>query len=524
MLSRTEIPERLNLASYFLDANLERGDGDRTALLCGERTHTYADVAARANRAGNALRALGVRRGDRVLIVLRDGVDFVASWYGALKIGAVVAELYTFLPAKDYAYHFEYARAPVAVIDASVLDRARDALRAVRRPPRLLVVGASPGTLVAGEDSFEDQTAACEPELDPAPTARDEIAIWKFTTGSTGTPKAAVHRAQAPVVSFHAYALGTLGLTRDDVVLPVPKLFFGYARDLTTLFPFGVGAAGVLFPDRSTPDRIFELIERHRPTVLVQVPTMIAAMAAHPDAPRRELGCLRFCTSSGEALPVELYRRWYDTFGVEVLDTLGSSEMYHAYIATRPGAVRPGHIGQVVPGYEATLVGPDGSAVGDGETGELVIRGDSAAIMYWDDEPRSRTTFAGDTIRTGDLLERDADGYFGYRGRADDLLKVGGIWVAPAEIERCLLEHPSVAACAVVGHERDGLALTRAFVVPSGDRPADRALAEELQAFVRARLSPHKRPREVRFVAQLPTAANGKVDRRALRARREVPA
>ena len=262
----------------------------------------------------------------------------------------------------------------------------------------------------------------------------------------------------------------------------MPKLFFGYARDLAALFPFGVGAAGIVFPERTTPERVFELVEQHRPTILVQVPTMMAAMLAHPDAAERDLSCLRLCTSAGEALPRELHERWRRMYGVEVLDGIGSSEAYHIYISNRPGRVRPGSTGELVPGYDAHL----------DETGELSIEGDTAALLYWNEHEKTKATFAGDTVRTGDLFERDDDGFFWYRGRADDLIKVGGIWVAPAEVEDCLLAHPDVLECAVVGREEDGLTRACAFVVMR--RAADETA---LQDFVRRRLSPHKVPREI---------------------------
>jgi acyl-coenzyme A synthetase/AMP-(fatty) acid ligase len=291
-----------------------------------------------------------------------------------------------------------------------------------------------------------------------------------------------------------------LDLHEDDLILPVPKLFFGYARDLAALFPFGVGAAGIVFPDRSTPARIFDLIAEHRPTILVNVPTMMAQMVADPE---HDLSCLRLCTSAGEALPRELYERWRTTFGVEVLDGIGSSEAYHIYISNRPGRVRPGSTGELVPGYAAHLA----------ENGELSIEGDTAALLYWNDHEKTKATFSGDTVRSGDLFERDEDGYFWYRGRADDLIKVGGIWVAPAEVEDCLLGHPDVIECAVVGREDNGLVHACAYVVVR--RAADGAA---LQDFVRGRLSPHKVPRVIEVVAELPKTPSGKIDRKALRA------
>jgi benzoate-CoA ligase family protein len=498
-----------NLATHFVDRHLDEGRGDRTALICGDGHVTYAELAALVNRTGHVLRDLGVRQEERVLLALSDGIEFIATWYGAQKIGAVTAEVYTFLPPKDLAYYLDYTRAGVVVVDATTLDRVREARPASRWLRTLLVVGAD--ELQEGEVSFDELTAQAPPALDPALTDPDDIALWKFTTGSTGMPKACVHRAITPLRSFEHYARGVLDVREDDVVLPVPKLFFGYARDLAALYPFGVGAAGIVFPERSTPDKLFELIDRHRPTILVNVPTMMRAMLEQPE---RDLSCLRLATSAGEALPEELHRRWLDTFGVEVLDGIGSSEAYHIYISNRPGAARPGTLGQAVPGYRARVVDEDGRELPDGETGRLWIEGDTAALMYWQAREKSLETYAGDTVMSGDLFARDADGFFRYRGRADDLLKVGGIWVAPQEIEHCLEAHPDVAECAVVGYEEDGLQKPRAFVVLQAGATID---AEALQSHVKATLSPHKYPRDVRFVEELPRTGSGKVDRRALR-------
>jgi benzoate-CoA ligase family protein len=506
--------ERFNLTSWFVDRHLEEGRGERVALICGDERVSYAELAALVNRAGHVLRDLGVRQEERVLLALSDGVEFVAVWYAAQKLGAVTAEVYAFLPPKDFDYYLDYTRAGVVVVDATTLGRMREA-RAARgdRPwPRtLLTVGVPAEELGSGEASLEALAAGAPEELDPAPTGPDDIAIWKFTTGSTGMPKACVHRMETPLRSFEHYARGVLGIRADDVVLPVPKLFFGYARDLAALYPFGVGGAGIVFPERSTPELLFELAARHRPTILVNVPTMMRAMLEQPD---RDLSSLRLCTSAGEALPAELHRRWLDAFGVEVLDGIGSSEAYHIYISNRPGSARPGTLGQVVPGYRARVVAEDGSELPDGETGRLWVQGETTALMYWNARDSSVRTYAGDVVMSGDLFARDADGFFHYRGRADDLLKVGGIWVAPQEIERCLEEHPDVAECAVVGYEDDGLQKPRAFVVRRAGATAD---AETLQAHVKATLSPHKYPRDVRFVEALPRTGSGKVDRRALR-------
>jgi benzoate-CoA ligase family protein len=490
ILTYDDIPRQLNLASWFVDRNVEEGRGDRTALIGPTGETTYAELARLTNRSGNLLRDLGVRAEERVLLILGDSVEFVALWYGAQKIGAVTAEAYTFLQAKDYAYYLDYTRAGVVVADVTTVDRVREAAATSPYVRHVLVVG----------EDFDERVAAASDELDAAPTTKDDIAIWKFTTGSTGQPKAAVHPTHSALLSFEWYARGVLDLRAGDVILPVPKLFFGYARDLAALYPFGVGAAGIVFPERTTPERIFDLIAEHGPTILVNVPTMMAQMVRDPE---HDLSCLRLCTSAGEALPRELYERWRSTFGVEVLDGIGSSEAYHIYISNRPGRVRPGSTGELVPGYSAHL----------GDSGELSIEGDTAALLYWNEHEKTKATFSGDAVRTGDLFERDEDGYFWYRGRADDLIKVGGIWVAPAEVEDCLLGHPDVVECAVVGREDNGLTQACAYVVMR--RAAD---GQALQDFVRGRLSPHKVPRVIEVVTELPKTPSGKIDRKALRA------
>ncbi|HWD85324.1 MAG TPA: benzoate-CoA ligase family protein [Solirubrobacteraceae bacterium] len=508
--------ERFNLASWFVDRHVAEGRGDRVALYCGERRVTYAELSVEVARVGNVLRELGVRQEERVLLALRDGVEFVASWYAAQKLGAVTAEVYTFLPAKDLAYFLNYTRAGVVIVDTSTLAAVREAREMLGPdspwPRALLVAGARPEELLGGEGSYDELVAQASGELDPAPTRPDDIALWKFTTGSTGMPKACVHRTVTPYLSFHAYARGVLDIREDDIVLPVPKLFFGYARDLAALYPFGAGGAGIVFPERPTPELLFELAGRFKPTILVNVPTMIRAMLEAPS----DLSSLRLCTSAGEALPVALHERWTSRFGVELLDGIGSSEAYHIYISSRPGRVQPGRLGEVVPGYRARVVDESGLEVADGETGRLWVSGETTALMYWDAREKSVETYAGDTVMSGDLFARHADGFFEYRGRADDMLKVGGIWVAPQEIERCLTGHPDVADCAVVGYLEDGLELPRAFVMLRSGAVADPAA---LQSFVKGALSPHKYPRDVRFVDELPRTGSGKVDRRALRER-----
>jgi benzoate-CoA ligase family protein len=511
-----DVPEQFNLTSYFLDRHVEEGRGDRTALIADGEDWTYRQLAGLTNRIGHALRSAGVQREQRVLMVLDDGPEFVATWYATLKIGATTAEIYTFLAAKDFVYYLQYTRAPVAVVAAACLDRFREAAAGSRYLRRTLVLGATADQLRAGESSLEELIAQAPDELTAEPTSRDDLAIWKFTTGSTGAPKACAHRMHAPLLSFASYGQGVLRITEEDRVLPVPKLFFGYARDITTLYSFGVGATGVVFRERTTPERIFALIARHRPTILVNVPTMIRAMLEHPDASTQDLSSLRVVTSAGEALPPDLYDRWMRTFGVELLDGLGSSEAYHIFLSCRPGAVRPGSLGQPVPGYTVRVVDDAGHDVPRGQIGRLWIEGPTTAAGYFNDHRKSIETFAGDRVMSGDLCAEDGDGFFWYRGRADQLLKVGGIWVAPAEIEQSLLTHPWVADCAVVGYHQEGLQRPRAFVVLRDGHTAGDSVADELRRFVKEQLSPHKFPRDIRFLEALPRTASGKTDRQAL--------
>lgn len=505
----------LNLASYFVDRNLDEGRGDDVALMTTGGPCTYAALAASVNRIGNALREVGVRPAQRVLLILADSLDFVAAWYAAQKVGGVTAEAYTFLPAKDYAYYIDYTEAAVIIVDGDTLPRVREALQLSRHRPLLLVAGDDHTELRSGERSLCALVAAAPEHLAPAPTTEDDIAIWKFTTGSTGEPKACVHPAHSAVASYQHYARGVLDIGSDDVVLPVPKLFFGYARDLAALYPFGVGGSGIVFAERSTPERIFELIARHRPTILVSVPTMMQAMLDDPAAAEQSLGSLRLCTSAGEALPASLHRRWLERFGIPVLDGMGSSEAYHIFISGSPGRVRVGSMGEAVPGYDVDVVDEEGDRVDDGVIGRIRVHGDTVARMYWQEPEKTAATFiANGTVLTGDLAERDAAAYFWYRGRADDLLKVGGIWVAPTEVEACLLDHPAVLESAVVGLEREGLTRIRAYVVP---RPGAHAHPDELRAHVRSTLSGHKVPHEIVVIDALPRTGSGKVDRRALK-------
>jgi benzoate-CoA ligase len=513
-MSLPTFPPRFNLADYLLNHNLESGRAGKAAVLCGSDRYTYSDVSSMACRAGNVLSGLGARMEDRVLIVLPDGIEFVAAWLGTLKIGAVFAMANTLHTAEDYLYYLDYTRAPVAVIHGSVLDRFSEVLDRARHLRALLVAG--PGT--GSHPSFEKEIAAASDRLETAPTHADDIAGWLFTSGSTGRPKAAVHFHRDFAYNIETYAKRVLRMTETDVTVSVPKLFFGYATGTNLMFPFAAGGTTVLFPERSTPEVLFSAIERHRPTVLTSVPTMIRAMLDAPDAGRHDLSCLRACLSAGEALPGELFRRWTRRFGVEILDGIGSAEMFHIYISNYPGDAKPDSLGKLVPGYEARIAGPDGEEVPHGEQGTLWAKGGSTALCYWQRRESSRRTFRGDWCVTGDQFRQDAHGYFYYCGRTDDMLKVSGIFVSPLEIEDCLLGHDSVSEVAVVGHDDEaGLTKPKAYVVLKEGRAPSPELAFELKAHVKSRLSPYKYPRWIDFLDSLPRSDRGKVLRTALR-------
>ena len=534
-----EFPEHFNMADYFLYHNLEEGRENKVCLYFEDQTYTYGETARLSNRVGNALREFGIEPEDRILIVLPDCPQFVWTWFGAARVGAVITMVNPLLPAEDYKYYLDYTRARVAVVHESLLNTFNEAASNVRYLRAVLVVGDHEHDVAFTNDSlvwssFSGAVLTASEECTPADTHRDDIAIWLFTSGSTGHPKGAVHLQHDLPFNTEVFAKQTMGVNENDLTVSVPKLFFGYATGTNLLFPFAVGGATALFSERSTPEKLFEVIERYRPTILTTVPTMINAMLNAPDAASRDLSSLRFCYSAGEALPPELYERWKKNLSVEICDGIGSAEMFHIYITNRPGDVKPGSLGRIVAGYEAKIVDAAGSEVSPNEMGTLRIKGDSAALCYWNAHEKSKETFAGDWCTTGDQFHVDVEGYYWYHGRTDDMLKVSGIFVAPAEIENCLLQHEAVLECAVVGNDAgDGLVKPKAFVVlreegARGSSPTVREgsindgsnqdeLAEQLKEFVKSQLAPYKYPRWIEFVPSLPKNDRGKIDRKLLK-------
>ena len=510
------LPARFNLCEYFLDHNLA-ARADKPALFAGEQHRTYAQVAGRSRRVAAALRRAGVRPEERVLIVLPDRFEFAETWFGVLRAGAVFAMVNPLMKRAQFDYYLEYTKARVVVASAGSLEELAPAVRAARRPPEVLVVGEADDFT-----SYEEALAAEDPGSTAAetePTGPDDLAGWLFTSGSTGHPKACVHAHSDFAYNTETYALGVAGYREDDVCLSVPKLFFGYATGTNLMFPFRVGASAVLFEERATADELFDQIARHRPSFLTCVPTMFNNLLRSERLADADLSCLRLSLSAGEALPPKLYQEWKQLTGVEILDGIGSAEMFHIYVSNAPGDVKPGSLGKVVPGYEAAIVGPDGDPVPDGDPGRLRVRGGSTALCYWADKAKSRETFQGEWCTSADIFRRDADGYFYYEGRTDDLLKVSGIWVSPLEIENALLEHPAVAEVCVVGREdSDSLVKPCAFVVLATGCAACDETAAELKAHCQARMAPYKYPRWFEWRAALPKNDRGKVSRKDLKA------
>ena len=510
------MPEPFNAADFFVDRHVVEGRGGRTCFRFDDRPLSYADVADQSARAGHALARLGVEIENRVVIALPDHPAFAATFWGAAKLGAVNVPVNTLMSAEEYEFVLDDSRAKVAVVHESVAGlfvsvRPRGPfLRAV------VVVGAAP----PGTSSFEGLLARESPRLDTTPTSREDIVYWGYTSGSTGKPKAAVHSHKDLLAAAELVGAGVFGIGPDDLILSASKLHFAFGLGNTLLFPARGGAAALLVPERLDAERAFELIARERPTVFLAVATLYARMLQVPDAERRfDLSSLRLCVTSGEALPPTVFDGWAERFGIELCDVVGSTEALHDFIATRPGKARRGSCGQLIPGFDARLVDDLGQDVARGEVGQLLIRGETTSPYYWNRPERTRATMLGEWLRTGDMMWQDDDGYFYFAGRADDMLKVSGMWVSPMEVEAALLAHPAVVEAGVVGAKGDSdLVRPRAAVVLKDGHVASPALAAELRAFVRDRVAGFKVPETIQFVAELPKTATGKIQRFRLRA------
>jgi benzoate-CoA ligase family protein len=492
-------PDRLNIDDHLLRQRLAEGHGDRVALRLDDRDATYADVDRAASGFASLLRDEGVEAGDRVLLVMPDGLHYVAALFGVLRLGAVGLLLNPGLTPGDLGAIAGLAKATGAVVHERDHDHLEAAVTSAGIPmPQLVVVESDLHLPDVDVPTFD--TAALEP------------ALWIFSGGTTGLPKAVVQTHRSFANTTELYGKGILDLTAEDVTIAVPKLYFGYAMGSNLFFPFSVGASAVLFEDQSTPDALFERIERHRATVLVHVPSAINQMLADPDYAKRDMSSLRVATSAGEALPDTLYRQWTERFGVELLDGLGTAEMWHIFVSNRVGEVRPGTLGRVVPGFEIEVRDDDGHEVPTGEVGRLWVKGDSLGLGYFENPEATAEAFRGEWFAGGDLVSIDRDGYVTHRGRSDDAIKVKGRWFRPQEVESVLLDHPAVNECAVVAiSDESGLAKPVAFVVAANVTEA------ELTDWALAHLEAYKHPRRILFVDRLPQTHLGKVDRGALK-------
>ena len=527
------LPDQFNAATYFIDRHIPEGRGEKIAIEAGEARVSYRQLWERVNRFGNSLRQLGVRIEERVFLLLLDTPEFAVSFFGAIKIGAVPVPVNTLLKTSDYHYILNNSRARVAVVSEALYPQLQG-WKKLRYLQHVIVVGgAQPATTDKNTQSFAGLIEQNSPSLEAEPTSKDDAAFWLYSSGSTGFPKACVHLQHDMVVCAERYAMGILGMTESDRCFSVAKLFFAYGLGNAMYFPLAVGATSILWPGPPKPQHVFEIIERHRPSLFFSVPSNYAALLAHkrdhvgtaapgrpggPSAPDFDLSSVRYGISAGEALPAALFHRFKERFGVEILDAIGSTEVLHMFIANRPGAVRPGSSGQIIPGYEARVVDEDDEPAKPGDIGNLLIKSDSTCSHYWNQHEKSKSTIEGHWIRTGDKYYQDADGYFWYAGRSDDMLKCSGVWVSPIEIEAVLIEHPAVQEAAVIGRkDEDELLKPAAYVLLKNGSTGTADLGRELQEFVLSRLPVFKRPRWVEFVDELPKTATGKLQRYKLR-------
>jgi benzoate-CoA ligase len=516
---RVELPRDYNAAYDLLQRHVDEGRGDRIAVIDDDGRHTYRAVAERALRAAGALRALGVVAEQRVALCLLDSVDFVASFLGAIALGAVPVPLNTLLTADDYGYLVRDMRAAALIASDALLGKLGPAIAAVPRAAGCeTMLGGELGALPSWR-AMIDQAAPIEAF---APTTPDDVAFWLYSSGSTGKAKGAMHLHGSLMWTAALYAQPILGIRPDDVVYSAAKLFFAYGLGNALTFPFSVGATAVLSAERPTPATVMRVMHAHQPTIFGGVPTLFASLLAEPALSRATTSQrLRVATSAGEALPRHIGERWRERMDSDILDGIGSTEMLHIFLSNRPGDVRYGTTGRPVPGYDLELRGDDDRPVGGGEEGALWVRGPSSCIAYWNDRARSLAAFHGPWTRTGDRYTCNPDGTWTYGGRADDMLKVGGIWVSPFEVESALAAHPAVLEAAVVGAEdSDGLTKPKAFVVLRDPGAAGSAadLVAELKTFVKTSLAPFKYPRWIELVTELPKTATGKIQRFKLRA------
>ncbi len=513
-------PDRLN-ASTLLDANLEAGRADAPALLTADGTFTYRELAGLTGAVASYLTMLDVEREQRILMILDDSPAFPAAFLGAMRIGAVPVPVNPMDRVDNYAYYLDDSYARVLFVEASLLG-ALEATLAARPELEVVVVDGDPGRHASFASFDATGEAVLPPPLD---THREDMAFWLYSSGSTGRPKGVVHTHGDIGVTVDRYARNVLHISADDVCYSTTKLFHAYGLGNSLSFPLSVGACSTLVKGRATPERIFETVARVHPTLFFSVPALYAAMVRAPGAAEVDFSSVRACVSAAEALPAAVLARWLQTTGVAILDGIGSTEMLHIYCSNTLDDLAPGTSGRPVPGYDLRLVDEHGLEVGPGNPGDLMVRGDSAAAYYWHQRAKTRFSMRGEWFHTGDRYIVDGDGHYVYQGRSDDMIKVGGLWVSPADVEGCLVRHPAVSEAAVIGVRIDDVSRIKAFVICASGAPADPdALADELREWCKGNLRRYEYPHVVAFVEDLPRTPTGKVQRYKLREAEEVQA
>ncbi|MEO7156412.1 MAG: benzoate-CoA ligase family protein [Vicinamibacterales bacterium] len=517
---RIDIPSDYNAAHDLIERNLVAGRVGKTAYIDDQGAYTFGDLAERINRCANALTGLGILREQRVLLCLHDSIDFPTAFLGSIKAGIVPVAGNTLLTSADYEFMLRDSRASALIVSAPLLPIFAPLLGRLPALKHVIVSGAPPDAAVGGYPSFENLLAAAGTEFAAVDTTGDDVCFWLYSSGSTGPPKGTIHVHSSLIQTAELYAKPILGIREDDVVFSAAKLFFAYGLGNGLTFPLAVGATTVLMAERPTPAAVFARLLEHQPTIFYGVPTLFAALLVSPDLPGRAELNLRCCTSAGEALPAPIGKHWTEHFGVEILDGLGSTEMLHIFLSNSPGKVRYGTSGTPVPGYDLRILGDDDAPVPHGTIGELQISGPTSAMAYWNNREKSRNTFQGQWTRSGDKYSVDAEGYYIYAGRSDDMLKVSGIYVSPIEVESALITHLAVLEAAVIGKgDEDELVKPIAYVVLKSGHQPSAELADELRRHVKSRLAPYKYPRWIEFIDELPKTATGKIQRFKLRAK-----